>query len=58
MIPEQETAFWDAIEAFDKEGLLPHVILIGSWAEYVYSFYFTTNFRPTLCFHHTLTAAA
>ena len=48
MIPEQETAFWDAIEAFDEEGLLPYVILIGSWAEYVYSFYFTTNFKPSL----------
>jgi len=48
MIPEQETAFWDAIEAFDKEGLLPHVMLIGSWVEYIYSFYFTTNFKPSL----------
>ena len=48
MIPEQETAFWDAIEAFDKGGLLPHVMLIGSWTEYIYSFYFTTNFKPSL----------
>ena len=48
MIPEQETAFWDAIGAFDSEGLLPHVMLIGSWAEYIYSFYFTTNFKPSL----------
>ena len=48
MISEQQAAFWDAIEVFDREGLLPYVMLIGSWAEYIYQFHFKTDFRPSL----------
>jgi len=48
MLHEQQTAFWDAIEVFDRSGLLPYVMLIGSWAEYIYQFHFTSNFRPNL----------
>jgi len=33
---EQEKEFWNIIEAFKAEGLLPYVMLIGSWAEYIY----------------------
>jgi len=29
-VTEQQTAFWEAIYVFDKEGLLPYVMLIGS----------------------------
>ena len=45
---EQQKAFWDAIDVFDKEGVLPYVMLIGSWAEYIYQYYFKTNFIPNL----------
>jgi len=48
MIPEQEAVFWDVIEAFDKKGLLLYLMLIGSWAEYIYSFYFQSDFKPSL----------
>ena len=45
---EQQSAFWDIIEVFNKEGLLPYVMLIGSWAEYIYQYYFQSDFRPNL----------
>ncbi|MDR2533116.1 MAG: nucleotidyltransferase domain-containing protein [Oscillospiraceae bacterium] len=48
MLKKQENAFWEAIDAFDKEGLLPYVMLIGSWAEYIYQFYFKSEFAPNL----------
>ena len=41
---EQQKSFWDIIEVFDKEGLLPYVMLIGSWAELVYQHYIKTGF--------------
>jgi len=48
MVPEQQAAFWDAIDVFDRVRLLPHVMLIGSWAEYIYRFHFKSKFRPNL----------
>jgi len=48
MLKEQENAFWEAIDAFERENLLPFVMLIGSWAEYVYQFYFKSEFTPNL----------
>ena len=48
MVSEQQAAFWDAIDVFDREGLLPYVMLIGSWAEYIYQFHFKSGFRPNL----------
>ena len=48
MQTEQQSAFWDIIEVFDQKGLLPYVMLIGSWAEYIYQFYFKSDFRPNL----------
>jgi len=45
---EQQVAFWDMIDVFDKEGLLPYVMLIGSWAEYIYAYYFKSDFTPNL----------
>jgi hypothetical protein len=48
MTNEQQAAFWDAIEVFEREGLLPYVMLIGSWAEYAYQFHFKSGFRPNL----------
>lgn len=48
MTKEQETAFWQTIKAFDDIGLLPHVMIIGSWAEYFYPSLFETDFIPNL----------
>ena len=45
---EQQAAFWDAIDVFDKEGLLPYVMLIGSWAEYVYQNHLMSGFYANL----------
>ena len=51
MFAEQEKEFWNIIETFKEEGLLPHVMLIGSWAEYIYQSHmesgFTANLRTT-----------
>jgi len=44
----QENAFWETIKIFDNEGLLPYIMVIGSWAEYIYSYYFKTDFKPNL----------
>lgn len=33
---KQENIFWETIEVFDKQGLLPYIMIIGSWSEYIY----------------------
>jgi len=33
---EQELVLWNLIDIFDKQGLLPYVMLIGSWSELIY----------------------
>ena len=48
MDKQQESVFWETIDVFDKEGLLPYIMIIGSWAEYIYSYYFTTDYAPNL----------
>ena len=48
MRKEQEEAFWLTIKAFKEIGLLQHVMLIGSWAEYLYPPLFETDFMPNL----------
>jgi len=51
MFAEQEKEFWNIIETFKDEGLLPYLMLIGSWAEYIYQSHmesgFTANLRTT-----------
>jgi len=39
---EQQTAFWDTIKVFE-EGLLPYVMVIGLWAEYIYQHYYISG---------------
>lgn len=46
MINEQENAFWQTIKVFKEIGLLQHVMIIGSWAEYFYPSLFKTDFIP------------
>jgi hypothetical protein len=48
MIAEQEKEFWNILEAFKTEGLLQHVMLIGSWAEYIYQNCFESGFKANL----------
>ena len=42
---EQQLAFWDTISVFHDEGLLPYVMLIGSWAEYIFQYHLTTGYQ-------------
>ena len=44
MKKEQVEAFWLTIKAFKEIGLLQHVMIIGSWAEYLYPPLFETDF--------------
>jgi len=48
MIAGQEKEFWDILETFKTEGLLQHVMLIGSWAEYIYQNCFESGFKANL----------
>lgn len=48
MRKEQEETFWQTIKAFKEIGLLQHVMIIGSWAEYLFPSLFETEFMPNL----------
>ena len=45
---EQQLAFWDTISVFHDERLLPYVMLIGSWAEYIYQHHLATGYQANL----------
>jgi len=36
MMTEQKKTFWNVIEILDKLNLLDYVLIVGSWAEYLY----------------------
>lgn len=40
--------FWEIIEVLRCSALLPHVMIIGSWAEYLYPYYLGENYLPNL----------
>jgi len=44
----QENAFWEAINVFKSTGALPYVMIIGSWAEYLYTYIFTEGYEPNV----------
>lgn len=44
----QEMAFWEAIEVFRTTGALPHIMVIGSWAEYLYTNIFKEEYEPNV----------
>ena len=48
MNKEQEQAFWDTIKVLHDLDILPHIMLIGSWAEYLFSNMFETEFDPNI----------
>jgi len=45
---EQEQAFWDTIKVLHELDILPHIMLIGSWAEYLYPLLFESEFEPNI----------
>ncbi|TEB08609.1 hypothetical protein Psch_02175 [Pelotomaculum schinkii] len=49
MNEKQEAVFWETIRILDSQGVLPDLILIGSWVEYIYaeSNYFS-GFQPNI----------
>ena len=48
MNKDQEQAFWDTIRVLHEQDVLSHVMLIGSWAEYLYPLLFDTAFEPNI----------
>ena len=48
MANKQQEAFWSTIQILDKATALPYVMVIGSWAEYLYTFYFKTEYVPNI----------
>ena len=49
MIKNQKTeVFWEIIEVLDRSALLPYIMIIGSWAEYLYPYYLGKDYFPNL----------
>ncbi|MCL2628521.1 MAG: nucleotidyltransferase domain-containing protein [Oscillospiraceae bacterium] len=48
MNSKQEKEFWNIIEVFNAEDLLKHVMIIGSWAEYLYQYFIKPEFKANL----------
>lgn len=48
MLKSQEDAFWQMIDVLDELKLLPNIMIIGSWAEYLYPSLFETDFFPNV----------
>ncbi len=44
----QEQIFWSAIELLNNVGIIKHVMVIGSWAEYLYTNIFTEEYIPNI----------
>lgn len=44
----QEAAFWSTIKVLSDADALPYMVVIGSWAEYLFSFYFDSNYIPNI----------
>ena len=42
---KQKIVFWDLIGIFDKQGLLPYVMLIGSWSELIYDKFYLPDYK-------------
>lgn len=40
--------FWEIIDVLSRSALLPHVMVIGSWAEYLYPYCLGDDYRPNL----------
>jgi len=45
---EQQQAFWDTINVLDELNILPFIMLIGSWVEFLYPHLFDSEFEPNI----------
>ena len=45
---EREEAFWSLIDVLNKTDILPYVMIMGSWAQYLYYNIFKDNFRDNM----------
>ena len=48
MDKRQEDAFWETIKVLAELNILQHVMIIGSWAEYLFPPLFDTGFVPNI----------
>lgn len=48
MNKEQQQAFWGTIGVLHELNVLPYIMLIGSWAEYLYPYLFDSEFEPNI----------
>lgn len=48
MLKVQEEAFWQTIDILNELGVLSNIMVIGSWAEYLYPQLFSTDFYPNI----------
>jgi hypothetical protein len=49
MIENHKTeVFWEIIEVLHQSALLPHIMVIGSWAEYLYPHYLGDDYLPNM----------
>jgi len=44
----KEKVFWEIIEVLHQSAFLPHIMIIGSWAEYLYPYYLGDDYVPNL----------
>jgi len=44
----KEKIFWEIIDVLHRSALLPHIMIIGSWAEYLYPYYLGDGYLPNL----------
>ncbi|MEG0759437.1 MAG: GSU2403 family nucleotidyltransferase fold protein, partial [Raoultibacter sp.] len=49
MIENQKSeVFWEIIDVLRQSSLLPHIMIIGSWAEYLYPYCLGKDYLPNL----------
>lgn len=40
--------FWETTDVLNQSALLPHIMIIGSWAEYLFPYHLGSDFLPSL----------
>lgn len=45
---EQEDIFWDTMRVLNELDILENVVVMGSWAEYLYQDIFGKSYKPLL----------
>lgn len=48
MDDRKAAVFWEIIDVLHRSSLLPYVMVIGSWAEYLYPYYLGEEYVPNL----------